>query len=71
VISGQSYSAQGYEIYERDAAATFRGEFFFVELADGTKINYGGAWAEAGATHADYVPVKEVVRQILASYRSH
>lgn len=69
VINGQSYSAQGYKVYERDSAATFRDEFFFVDLEDGTTINYGGYWKDNGATYADYVPVKETLFQILASYQ--
>ena len=57
VIGGQSYSAQGYKVYSRDATATPRNEFFFVVLEDGTTINYGGKWANNGATYEGYVPV--------------
>jgi hypothetical protein len=69
VIGDQSYSAQGYKVYDRDAAATFRNEFFFVTLEDGIRINYGGYWADNGSTFEDYVPVKEILLQVLASYQ--
>lgn len=67
-IGGKSYPARGYKVFERDATATFRNEFFFVDLEDGTSINYGGYWKDRGATYEDYVSVKQTLLQILASY---
>jgi len=69
MIDEQIYLADGWEIYERDDEATFRSEFFFVHLEDGTRIDYGGYWVDEGATYEDYLPVKETLIQILASYR--
>ncbi len=69
MIDEQAYLADGWEIYERDDEATFRSEFFFVHLEDGTRIDYGGYWADEGATYEDYLPIKETLLQILASYR--
>ena len=71
VIGGRSYSGTGYEVHERDALATFRSEFFITQLEDGTRIDHGGYWTDAGATYEDYLLVKERLLQILASYRSH
>jgi hypothetical protein len=64
IIAGQSYAATGYEVRDRYADATFR-EFFFTSLEDGTRIEYGGS----GATYDSYLPVKQTLQQILASYR--
>jgi hypothetical protein len=69
-IGGQLYSAHSYKVYDRDSAATFRNEFFFVELKDGTTIDYGGYWKDYGATYEDYISVKGTLLQILASYRT-
>ena len=68
LVDGRSYSATGLEVHERDATATFRSEFFFTSLDDGTRIGYGGFPAYAGATYEDYLPVKEILKRILASY---
>lgn len=68
-IGGRSYSVTGYEVHQRDASATFRSEFFKVQLEDGTRIDYGGNWTDDGETYKDYLPVKEVLLQILASYQ--
>jgi hypothetical protein len=70
MIAGRSYSATGYEVHQRDAAATFIGEYFTLQLADGTFIHYGGFWTDQGQTLEDYLPVKETLLQILATYRS-
>ena len=69
MIDEQPYLADGWEIYERDDEATFRSEFFLVHLEDGTRIDYGGYWVDEGATCEDYLPIKETLLQILASYR--
>jgi len=65
IIAGQPYAATGYEVRERDAAATFRMEFLFTDLEDGTRIGYGGS----EATYESYLPVKQILQQILGSYR--
>jgi hypothetical protein len=70
MIDGRSYSATGYEVHQRDAAATFVGEYFTLPLEDGTFIHYGGFWTAQGQTLEDYLPMKEILLQILASYRS-
>ena len=69
MIDGKLYPAGGHQVYERNPSATFRSEFFFIQLDDGTRVTYGGSWADTGATYVSYVPVKEVLQQILASYR--
>jgi hypothetical protein len=71
IIDGRSYSATGYEVHQRDAAATFVGEYFTLQLEDGNFIHYGGFWTDQGQTHEDYLPVKEILLQILATYRSY
>jgi hypothetical protein len=70
IIGGTPHTAKGYQIFERDAAKTFRSEFFSTELEDGTRISYGGDWTDAGATYEEYLPVKAIVLKILASYHS-
>jgi hypothetical protein len=35
-VGGQSYSATGYEVHQSDTSATFRSEFFKLQLKDGT-----------------------------------
>lgn len=69
-IGARSYSATGYEVHERDTSATFRSEFFKVQLEDGTAIDYGGNWIENGKTYKDYLSVKEVLLQVLATFNS-
>jgi hypothetical protein len=67
-IDGTIHIAEGFEIYERNAARTFRAEFYKTQLSDGTRIDYGGYWQDKGGTFGDYILVKEVLLQILASY---
>jgi hypothetical protein len=52
------------------APATFRSEFFKVQLEDGTRIDYGGNWIDNGETDEDYLSVKKLLLKILASYRN-
>ncbi len=69
IIDGRPYAARGWEVHERNEDATFLEEFFILQLEDGMRIDYGGTWARAGAFHTDYLPVKEILLQILASLR--
>jgi hypothetical protein len=69
MIGNRPYSAQGFEVYGRGASATFRSEFFIVHLEDGTRIDFGSDWTNQGKTYEDYLPVKEILLKILASYR--
>jgi hypothetical protein len=71
LIDGKSYPANGYEEYERNKDATFRAEFFMIQLENGTWINYGGYWTDNGETYKDYQPVEKILLQILASYSSY
>jgi hypothetical protein len=56
VIGGQPYSATGSEIHARDVASTSAGGFLGTSLEDGTHIFFS-------------LPVTEITKQILASYR--
>ena len=66
IIDGRSYTANGHEAHKRDATATFLSELLVTDLEDGTHIQYGGSWANAG--YEAYLPVKEILQRILASY---
>jgi len=47
IIGGQPYAAEGHQVHERNPSAAFRSEFFITKLEDGTRIDYGGSWADA------------------------
>ena len=71
MIGDQSYIVTGYELHQRDAQATLASEYFRAQLADGTQITYGGNWIAYGETYEDYAPIKDLLLQILATYRSY
>ena len=72
VINGRTYTAEGWEIRERDEAGSWRNEYFFLDLEDGTRIVFGGgsnSIRESGeAVYQAYLATKEVLLQIVTSY---
>jgi hypothetical protein len=69
-INGQTYPSQGFELMAGGETLDLHNETLSVELPDGTVIQYG-ARPDASATYADYLmKTKEVLKQILASYRT-
>jgi hypothetical protein len=69
VVDGEVHVAQGFQVRERTSEASLRGEFLSVSLMDGTRIDYGGAWVNAGETYEDYLSAKAVLLRVLESYR--
>lgn len=71
VIAGQSYSVTGFEFIgeEEPCDALFcHNETFFLQLPDGTRIEYGATPA-SDATYDDYVATtRQVLLQIVASF---
>lgn len=68
-INGQTYPAQGFELLGGGETLDLHNETFSVELPDGTVIQYG-ARPYASATYEDYqMKTKNVLKQILASYK--
>jgi hypothetical protein len=63
-IEDQLYTAQGYAARERNEAATWRGEFYSLQLADGTDIKYGSF---QGAQE-QYLTIEGTLRQIVESF---
>ncbi len=77
MINGRSFQATGYRVHERDEFTTFRSEFLSFLLDDGTSITYAAGPefspkfdTDYEAAHADYLTTKELLLQIVASYRS-
>lgn len=77
IINGRSYTASGNKIHEQDETATFHSEFYSVHLEDGTTITTiaGPEFSsqfetDYEAAFADYQATKEMLRQIMASFRS-
>ncbi len=66
MIDGHPYTAEGHEIRERDEAGTWLDEVLSLSLADGTSIQYGSATG----TQEAYLKSKEILLQIIASFRS-
>jgi hypothetical protein len=68
-IDGTTYTAEGYEVHDQDAAVSWRGEFFSFQLEDGATITVGGG-LDGEITQEAFLPVKKVLKQIVGSYRS-
>lgn len=69
IVDGVSYLANGFEIREQDEAATWQGEFLQLRLDDGTLIT----WSVSGddVTFDEYLSLKEMLLQIIMSYRKN
>ena len=75
-VNGRSYLAEGFQVNEQDEAATFRSEFFHIQLGDGTQITYV-AGPEFSATYetdyeaaqAEYLAAKAQLLQMIESYQ--
>jgi hypothetical protein len=68
-VGTEVYDARRFLVREQDAEATLRGEFYMLWLEDGTRIDFGGAWANLGRTYADYEASKAVLVKVLVSFR--
>lgn len=70
-VNGKSYSARGWELYNKDGTEKFLySEFFFVDLEDGTHIAFGWPGSADYTKFDDYLAVKEILLRMLASYRT-
>jgi len=71
VVAGQPYTATGFEFTGPEQpceALSCHNETFVLQLADGTRIEYGAAPAD-NATYADYLATtRDILLQIVASY---
>ena len=71
VVAGQTYTATGFEfmgVEKPCEALSCHDETFVLQLADGTRIEYGTAAAD-DATYEDYLATtKDVLLQIVASF---
>jgi Tol biopolymer transport system component len=69
IIDDQPYTARGWEVRERDDAATWLSEFLSLGLDDGVTITYGSI-PDIGLTHEEYLATKKTLLQIMTSFRS-
>jgi hypothetical protein len=73
VVGGKSYPATHGEMYESEAPnAKLVEEFYYVNMGDGALIYFGsklGGWPDQAA-YEGYLKDKEIVLEILRSYRS-
>jgi hypothetical protein len=65
-IDEQVYFARGTVVRERNEAATWRDEFYFVTLNDGTQIQYGTIFG----TQEQHLANIDTLRQIVESFHS-
>ena len=66
IIDNQSYTARGTLVRERDEAATWHSEFYFLTLDDGTTIQFGSL----RGTEPQFLGIKETLLQIVRSYHT-
>jgi hypothetical protein len=76
-VNGQPFTATGFTVHERDEAGTFRSEFFIFSLDDGIRItvavgpeNSPQYESDYNAAYAAYLAEKELLLQLIDSYRS-
>jgi hypothetical protein len=67
-VAGQQVEANLTEVFEVGTSQKLN-EFAFILLEDGTRIQYGSAFSQAGLTLDDYQAEKETILRILASFR--
>ncbi len=69
-MNGRTYTAEGWEVRDRDEANSWHNEFFALHLEDGTTIIFGGGsnYETGEATHEAYLAIKETLLQIVTSY---
>lgn len=67
MIDRHPYTASGYRVHERNEEATWHSEFYFIDLGDGTRINYGSV----RGTQEEFLETKETLLQIVTSFRSN
>jgi hypothetical protein len=70
IVGGQAYAAGGMEIYDPQQNNAFKSEVYYFTLEDGTRFNYGGDWLRLGLTHDNYLPYREILLRMMASYRA-
>lgn len=69
IIDGTTYTAQGFEEQGPGDTLPFHNEMLTVQLADGTRIEYGPKPVET-ATFADYLAMRDDLLGIAQSYRA-
>jgi len=69
VVGDQNHTAGGMEIYDPQQNNVFKAEIYYLTLGDGTRFNYGADWLMEGRSHDDYLPYREVLLRMMASYR--
>jgi hypothetical protein len=65
-IDQHPYFARGAILRERDEAATWHSQFYFVTLGDGTAIHFGSF----RGNQEQFMEIKEILLQIVTSFRS-
>ncbi len=68
-VGEQAYQAGGMEIYDPQQNNAFKAEIYYLTLGDGTRMNFGGDWMMTGRSHDDYLPNREILLRMMASYR--
>ncbi|MFZ0544878.1 MAG: hypothetical protein WAM60_05545 [Candidatus Promineifilaceae bacterium] len=65
-IDQHPHFAHGWVVRERDEAATWHSQFYFITLGDGTVIQYGSLQG----SQERFMEIKETLFQIVTSFRS-
>lgn len=68
-IEGAVYAMHITRIYEV-GTETLVGEFGGVRLEDGTRFSFDGTWGMHGRAYEDYLADRDVILQVMATYRS-
>ncbi len=68
-VGAEALQAGGMEIYDPQQNNLFKAEVYYLTLGDGTRMNYGGDWLQLGRTHDDYLPYRDILLRMMASYR--
>ncbi len=63
------YQAGGMEIYDPQQNNAYKAEIYSLTLGDGTRMNFGADWMMEGRSHDDYLPYREILLRMMASYR--
>jgi hypothetical protein len=68
LIEGKTYTADGFEEQGPGETLPYHNETLYVQLEDGTRINYG-SWSVETATFEDYLQIRDELVKIVQSYR--
>jgi hypothetical protein len=66
MIDQYPYIARGWLVSERNEAATWHSQFYFITLGDGTAIHFGSF----RGSQQEFMEIKETLLQIVTSFRS-